>query len=204
MLMRILLLVLLLANVVYATWQAVRDDEVGSVRTVSRPAGERVVLLAELCLRAGPFENEEAAAGFLRAAAGFGYDGRLERQEGALIRQHWVLLMDADGENEEGLQSRLGEAGIESYRITEGELAAALSVGIFSTREAASVQLERVAALGLMPVVREVERPRNELWVQLSPLEGGELQPGALQKYLEQAARVDLEENVCEMIAPLD
>ena len=63
------------------------------------------------------------------------------------------------------LQARL----IDSYIITQGDLANGISLGIFPRSESADSVMQRLRGVGYEPQMRELSRAHRSFWVRVAP-----------------------------------
>lgn len=213
--MRVVVVLLLLANLSYAGWYFLAGQEAGSatmVRSPSRPAPQTLQLLSEtagtmpvsppVCLEIRGFRNSEDSDGFVRTVRQMGYESELNPRQVADLPHFWVLMPPPVSPGEDEVVGLLLENAIDHYVISGGELDQGVSLGIFPTRESARMQQERVAKLGLVVEIREIQRSRTELRVELWAGDDMVTEAGPLQEYLDNRPELQVSEKLCETIAP--
>ena len=99
------------------------------------------------CVVLGPFSSaEEAAAAAARITAAGGQAA--VEQEPTTATKHMVYVEPASSERAAATLEALAARSIDAYVIPSGPRRNGISVGVFSKRELAEAQRERVAALG--------------------------------------------------------
>ncbi len=99
------------------------------------------------CVVLGPFSSaEEAAAAAARITAAGGQAA--VEQEPTAATKHMVYVEPASSERAAATLEALAARSIDAYVIPSGPRRNGISVGVFSKRELAEAQRERVAALG--------------------------------------------------------
>ena len=99
------------------------------------------------CVVLGPFSSaEEAAAAAARITAAGGQAA--VEQEPTAATKHMVYVEPASSERAAATLEALAAHSIDAYVIPSGPRRNGISVGVFSKRELAEAQRERVAALG--------------------------------------------------------
>ncbi|MCY1350115.1 Sporulation related domain protein [compost metagenome] len=83
---------------------------------------------------------------------------------------YWVYLPPLASRQASLWQLReLQARKIDSYIITEGDLADGISLGIFQRQDSAESVAERLRAAGYEALIRELPRARRDYWVQIAP-----------------------------------
>ena len=175
--LRILVLVLALANLVAFLWlqrertaqrmaQAPLPPDVPRLRLLVEEEG-RERLSAAAC-RAVALAARERARALARTARAAGLEAAVARAQAQQVTGYWVYLPpfpDRDAARE--AVRRLAEAGVRDVQVLGGRRANAVSLGLFRNRALAERRREQAAALGYEPVIepraRVVERWRVEL-----------------------------------------
>jgi hypothetical protein len=84
-------------------------------------------------------------------------------------KDYWVYLPPFGSRDAALRQFReLQARGLDSYLITQGDLANGVSLGIFSSKDSADSLLERIRAMGYGAELRELIRERRDHWVYVS------------------------------------
>lgn len=222
--MRRLLILLLMANLLYALWNGLRPTaQEDVVVTAALPGEERgLVLLSELdhvealvmenvrplvCFSIGPFDDEQSlqafASGHLTA-----YAWQMQQEQTELPSMHRVYL-PAPGSREQALEqlSVVRQAiegaglGIDSYLVTSGNLDNAVSLGLF-VEEANALSVRRqMDELG-MPVQMQLEgRSRNFYSILIETYEDSDFIQETDLGSTPSSSGLAISEKLCEMIA---
>ncbi|ROR34977.1 SPOR domain-containing protein [Inmirania thermothiophila] len=120
-----------------------------------------------LCVELGPFPGEAAARAAVTRLQGEGAATALVMREVALPPYHWVMVPPAPTEAEARRTLRALQArGVDSFIVTRGAHARAVSLGLFSRRETAEEVKRRVERLGHPVVIVPRERRGRRPFVQ--------------------------------------
>lgn len=216
--MRRLALALLMFNILYALWAALRPPPEPAASD-SRPAGESLVLLQEIarpvpafqqaprrCAALGPFASERE----LRAFAEVHLPGRVwqigvdEQALPALYRVYVppdaqvggaaLLASVRDVMNSAGV-------GIDSYLVVGGDLDGVVSLGLFAEQDNARRVYDQISPLGVEVEMQVEERIRNLYSIVFRADEDSDfIQESAAALYALDAS-AGITEKLCEMIA---
>jgi len=193
--MRWILLLLLLLNAFYYVWhqqqaplrakevapasgyQAARKD----IRLLSEsdapPArGESAAAVdapppdAAVCLFLGSFEEEAKAKVVEQRLLSLDIQAEVRSVDAAAGVEYWVYLPPLASRQASLRQLReLQARRIDSYIITQGELANGISLGIFPRSDSADSVVQRLRDVGYEPQVRELSRAHRNFWVRVAP-----------------------------------
>ena len=183
----------------------VSDDDIATVRTavesgtaalvqVAQEFVEQAleiaesVLATESCWLAGPLDQTAVREAVTGALATQGIQLKLVLQRVAAAPDYWVYLpVEGGGQQPLLLAAELREKGIDSYAITQGQLAGDLSLGLFRNEEHADSLMSRVRAQAYVPEIYQRPRSREQAWAALREVElaalGWEVEAGALTAY---------------------
>lgn len=182
--MRWVFFCLLILNVVYLVWNLV-SSAVPVRSAVQAPAMSEasLTLLREagvdsrfsslqsgekstLCVTLGPWSEPGPAQKQLAALAGQGYAGQAEPVEVSRDRLHWVYL-PAYPSRDDALKvlRELQGRGVDSFIVSEGADANAISLGYFSSPESARGLTVKMQTAGYSAQTRETERVELEFWL---------------------------------------
>jgi len=174
--LRILVLVLALANVVAFLWLQRERAARQAAEAPLPPDVPRLRLLAEArrpeaaarACRAVAVAGRDRARALARSARAAGLEAELGRVEAREVTGYWVYLPPfPDREAAREAVRRLAEAGVRDVQVLGGRRANAVSLGLFRNRALAERRRQQAAALGYEPVVepraRRAERWRVEL-----------------------------------------
>lgn len=194
--MRWVLLLLLLLNAFYYIWHQqqapLRAKEVAPVESYQ---GERkdIRLLSEAgstapaatakaeperdrsaeaaaCLYLGSFVQEAQAEEVEQRLLSLDIKAQVRSVDAAAGVEFWVYLDPLASRQASLRQLReLQARNVDSYIITQGELANGISLGIFPRRDSAEVVLQRLRDAGYEPKIRELPRAHRSFWVRVAP-----------------------------------
>ena len=191
--MRWILLLLLLLNAFYYVWhqqqaplrakevapaaayQTARKDiqllseaDASGARVQAPPAAAPVE--AAVCLFLGSFEQEERARVVEQRLLSLDIEADVRSVDAAAGVEYWVYLPPLSSRQASLRQLReLQARRIDSYIITQGELANGISLGIFPRSDSAASVMQRLRNAGYEPQVRELSRAHRSFWVRVSP-----------------------------------
>lgn len=151
------------------------------------PGADRLVLREELgsaaarnelpgdeCWRVGPFGEQVSAKQLKMRLEERGFAVRLEEVGKTIATDYWVYLpasgMAAEGETK---LEQFKAAGIDHFRIVEGEMKGGISFGVFARREGAEHKLGELREQGVSAALTERPRLRTELWASFEARQGG-------------------------------
>lgn len=188
--MRWVFLLLLLLNVGLFTWQHRLVPRAGGelALVAAQPeakASQSLRLLSEAevptnsapavngevarCLVLGGFEVIERARQLEQRLLSLDITARLVAIEASFGSDHWVFIPPLASRQASLRQLReLQARRIDSYLITEGELANGILLGVFPRLETAEGVAEKLRAAGYAPQVRELPRIYQEHWVRVA------------------------------------
>ena len=193
--MRWILLLLILLNAFYYIWHQqqapLRAKEVAPVEPYQ---GERkdIRLLSEggpaahflaskveskgggeeaaACLYLGGFEREAQAREVEQRLLSLDIKVRLRSVDAAAGVEFWVYLEPLASRQASLRQLReLQARNVDSYIITQGDLANGISLGIFPRKDSAEVVVQRLRDAGYESKIRELSRAHRSFWVQVAP-----------------------------------
>ncbi len=191
--MRWILLLLLLLNAFYYVWHqqqaplrakeiapaaayqtARKDIQLLSEADVSSARAQTPVSVAPVeaaaCLFLGSFEQEERARVVEQRLLSLDIRADVRSVDAAAGVEYWVYLPPLASRQASLRQLReLQARRIDSYIITQGELANGISLGIFPRNESANSVMQRLRAVGYEPQLRELSRAHRSFWVRVSP-----------------------------------
>ena len=122
------------------------------------------------CVVLGPFSSaEEAAAAAARITAAGGQAA--VEQEPTAATKHMVYVAPASSERAAATLEALAARSIDAYVIPSGPRRNGISVGVFSKRELAEAQRERVAALGYDVAVHPRGQGAHRVVASQAPLD---------------------------------
>lgn len=195
--MRWILLLLILLNAFYYVWhqqqaplrakevepatayQAARKDirllsEAGSppVRapSFSSAPAENSPPEAAVCLFLGSFDGQTQAEVVEQRLLSLDIRADVRSIDAAAGVEFWVYLPPLASRQASLRQLReLQARRIDSYIITQGELANGISLGIFPRSDSAGSVMQRLREVGYEPQMRELSRAHRSFWVRVAP-----------------------------------
>lgn len=185
--MRSVFLFLLLLNVLYALWQ-LQDDravkalyeaadqslqELPFTPVVPEPLSQEAGGAPEptssrLCVNLGVFNTRAEAAQLRQRLLALSVQSAVIAQDVAGTLDYWLVL-SVQGDKRDALSrlNALQERGIDSFLITQGELAGNISLGIFSREDYALARQAQLQALGYVAEIEVLEKISSEYLVQV-------------------------------------
>lgn len=190
--MRWFFLFLLALNVFYYVWHQqqapLRPKEVAplslfhseqkNIRLLSesseapqrRQVDEKPTAPASACLFLGSFPAEERARLLAQRLISLDVQASVQTVDAAAGMDYWVYLPPLASRQASLWQLReLQARKIDSYIITEGDLADGISLGIFQRKDSADSIVERLKSAGYDALIRELARSQHDYWVQVAP-----------------------------------
>ncbi|RIA20380.1 hypothetical protein DFO61_3983 [Ectopseudomonas oleovorans] len=193
--MRWILLLLILLNAFYYVWhqqqaplrakevepatayQAARKDirllseaESPRVRASSPVPVENSVPEAAVCLFLGSFDGQTQAEVVEQRLLSLDIRADVRSIDAAAGVEYWVYLPPLASRQASLRQLReLQARRIDSYIITQGELANGISLGIFPRSDSAGSVMQRLREVGYEPQMRELSRAHRSFWVRVAP-----------------------------------
>ena len=188
--MRWMFLLLVVLNLFYYVWHQqqapMRAKEVAPLSLL--PQGKRDIhLLSEsdvsarresvtaqapeaVCLFLGGFEQESAAAVVEQRLISLDIRSRVQSVDAAAGVDYWVYLPPLASRQASLRQLKeLQARKIDSYIITQGELANGISLGIFPRSDSAESVTQRLRDAGYEPSLKELSRAHRSYWVRIAP-----------------------------------
>ncbi|MBQ0794320.1 MAG: hypothetical protein KBT81_17375 [Oleispira antarctica] len=187
--MRWVFLSLVSLNLLVMVWFW-RDQVSTSVERVSEPEqkGESLVLLSELdssdisykevisktnqttsrrCYSVGPLADSIDAKHLKVRAEALGFSSELRGLATGTSIEHWVHIPPQPNRQQSlRLLRELQGRGIDSYIITQGDLAEGISLGLFRNADSARNLTNKMRGLDYNVVIKEVSRGEKELWLE--------------------------------------
>lgn len=188
--MRWIFLLLVVLNLFYYVWHQqqaplrvneiepapVAQGEKGDIRLLSEsqaPVRRPVQASQEqeaVCLFLGSFERESDAGVVEQRLLSLDIRSRVQSVDAVGGVDFWVYLAPLASRQASLRQLReLQARRIDSYIITEGDLANGISLGIFPRSDSAESVMQRLRAAGYEPAMRELPRAQRSYWVRVAP-----------------------------------
>lgn len=124
---------------------------------------------AARCLVLGGFEAVERVRQLEQRLLSLDIAVRLVVTESSIGADQWVYIPPLSSRQASQRQLReLQTRGIDSYLITEGELANGILLGVFPRLEVAVALADKLRTAGYAPLVRELPRIYQEYWLRVA------------------------------------
>ncbi|WP_161867913.1 SPOR domain-containing protein [Pseudomonas yangonensis] len=125
---------------------------------------------AAVCLFLGSFEEEARARVVEQRLLSLDIQAEVRSIDAAAGVEYWVYLPPLASRQASLRQLReLQARRIDSYIITQGELANGISLGIFPRKDSANSVMQRLRDVGYEPQIRELSRAHRSFWVRVAP-----------------------------------
>lgn len=124
-----------------------------------------------LCWAVGPYAVKLDAKHVYARMVALDIPSKVESQSVLVKQEYWVYL--APFANKKQALRKLKELQkrkVDSFVITEGELANGISLGLFGKRSSVERLLKKLAHKNIKAKVKELQRKRNQYWV-MSPVD---------------------------------
>tara|TARA_R110000868_G_scaffold333645_1_gene594423 strand:- start:73 stop:744 length:672 start_codon:yes stop_codon:yes gene_type:complete len=123
-----------------------------------------------VCLFLGSFELMADASAVEQRLLSLDIQSRVQSMDAAAGVDYWVYLLPLASRQASLRQLReLQARKIDSYIITQGDLANGISLGIFPRSDSAQSVMQRLRDAGYEPSLRELTRAHRSFWVRISP-----------------------------------
>lgn len=201
--MRLVVLVLVFANLAYFAWGSWHASQVGywlprEDTAYQQVSGERLLLLAEReevatrddvpvpssltvarqCLSVGPFASEVTLAQWQQRLLSHGVSSVVRAEQSSAAKDYWVHippLPSTDGAMR--LLRELQAQRIDSFVITQGDLANGISLGLFAHRETALSVMSRLKDAGYHVAMRPLPTVPERWWLEMDATAEAGLEP---------------------------
>ena len=193
--MRLAVIVLVFANLAYFAWGSWQASQVGywlprEDTAYQQVSGERLLLLAEReevaskplddvpvpssltvtrqCLSVGPFASEVALAQWQQRLLSHGVSSGLRAEQSDAHQDYWVHIPPLPStEGAMRLLRELQAQRIDSFVITQGDLANGISLGLFAQRETALSVMSRLKDAGYNVAMRPLPAAPERWWLEI-------------------------------------
>lgn len=156
----------------------------------------------QLCTLVGAFPALLEAEYFVEHLGALEISGAVQQMEVPGESAFWVYL-PAEVSKKKALRllHELQGKKIDSYVIPKGDLANGISLGLFSSIDAAAARQSEILAQGYPAEVEEMERTYEEIWVVLEPVEAEKIDEDLWKKLLDKETALELRQNFCPGVA---
>jgi len=167
-------------------WRA-QGVETNELRPAQEQQGDKLVLISELqpelltykesaatesiggarCYSVGPLKDKIDAKHIQVRAEALGFEAKMRALATGSQVEHWVHVPPlADRSAALQLLREMHQRKIDSYVVTQGELAEGISLGLFRNKESATNLMLKMNELGYGVEIKEVVRGAKELWLE--------------------------------------
>ena len=156
---------------------------------------------ADTCAFIGSFASDDAVNTAQRRLQSLEISTRIESVEIPDEPLWWVYVPPASSASEAQRQlARLSERQIESFLVTQGEFANAISLGYFRSRSNAVGLNEQYNAEGIESSVREIQRFNNRFWLVAEPEAASLVGESSLRALREATPDIELRRDRCDWL----
>lgn len=121
------------------------------------------------CYSVGPFKDEDDAKYLSVRAEALGFESEMRSLATGGTTESWVHIPPlANRQQSLQLLRELQGRDIDSYIITQGELAEGISLGLFKNQTSAQNLMKKMRAMGYKVIIKEVLRGEKELWLEFT------------------------------------
>ena len=151
-------------------------------KTPSEPTQKQVSKIATAnvsgkeCLTLGPFNSTEEADQVQQRLFSLGISSRERAEENNQAADYWVHIPPLPSRDAAiRLLRELQAQNIDSFVITQGELANGISLGLFSKQDSAKKVSRRLMAAGYSVEVKSLSRVPERWWLEMDAAEENKL-----------------------------
>lgn len=145
-------------------------DEHDRARVRQAGDGEAMRTVDDSCLFFGSFQLEDGARKLQQRLVALDIDAQVRTLDAAAGLDYWVYLAPMASRQASLRQLKeLQARKIDSYIITQGDLANGISLGIFPRSDSAESVIQRLRDAGYQPLLRELPRAQRSYWVRVAP-----------------------------------
>lgn len=222
--MRWLFLLLLVLNLFYYVWHQqqapLRVKEVQSfslyqgakqnIRLVSEADVDRAAVNSAMisgggsavCLYLGSFEDERVARALEQRLLSLDIQSQVQTVDATAGVDYWVYLAPLASRQASLRQLKeLQARKIDSYIISQGDLANGISLGMFPRSDSAEGVMQRLREAGYEPMLRELTRAHRAYWVRIAPESRRLAGDGLLEGLARDFERLEHQLMPCEGVA---
>jgi len=173
--MRVILLLLVLANLLFFAWANWIDRPAPRVRMAPVPAlqlasasAARARGAAERCRSLGPYADESGAAAATATLTRRGISAHTRRVDATASDGYWVYIVAPEPALQQRVLQQLARAGVRDAAVVANDAAGArVSAGVFSEQQGAEARAAAVRRAGLEPVLEARHKTTSAWWLDL-------------------------------------
>jgi len=159
---------------------------------------------SNICWLIGPFNEEVSGKQVVGRLAAMDITLRLQTVEVPGKPDYWVYIKPQDTRKRAiSLLRELQAKKIDSYVITQGELADGISLGFFTQKDRADAVYKARIKDGYEPIIKVVPRTHKEIWAVFDRGEHGKMSEVLWQKIKEGNKGLERRKNYCDKIASM-
>ncbi len=146
------------------------DDQIALSNVVDNPIRQdQTVIDSADCVAVGPFTDVFTGQSALEQISALEISATLKAVDVATGDSDYRVLIPPASSPEEAFRKlrELQASDVDSYVITQGELALGISLGVFSTSDGAELLQSRLANIGYEAEIIEIERQSRSYWIEL-------------------------------------
>jgi hypothetical protein len=174
--MRVIFLLLVLANLLFFGWASWVDRPEPRVRAAaSVPAlqlapgsAARAAAGPTHCRSLGPYADEAGATAAGAVLARRGMVLRSRRVNATAADGYWVYIAAADPRQQQQALKRLARAGVRDAAVVADDTGGRVSAGIFTEQQGAEERAAAVRRAGLEPVLEARQKTTSAWWLDLT------------------------------------
>jgi hypothetical protein len=179
---------------------AVAEQELGPAKSIPEDSELTTPPVEKQCRTLGVFEKRSEAELISVQLRALGLNPEISAETSNSQAGFWVLIpARANRAEAVATAKNLEEAGVtDIWRFTSGELAHAISLGLFTDLERAQARREQIASLGFAPQVRPRFRQQTNYWVSYSFIGETPMSKGKWQELLRIEPQMERKTTSCE------
>ena len=171
----------------------------------SQPAAQKIEEEGQQCMLVGPFPSSQKADQLQQRLFSLGISSRERSDTENLTYDHWVHIPPLSGrEAAIRLLRELQGQEIDSFVITQGELANGISLGLFSKEDSANKVSSRLLQAGYETRIKKLARQPQAFWLELTEDHAEKLTTAMLEELVEEYNELKILEKNCKGIASGD
>ncbi|MRI32997.1 sporulation protein [Endozoicomonas sp. OPT23] len=155
---------------------AAKPKSIVSVTASKKEQTETKVHNARQCLVLGPFRTAKKADQLQQRLFSLGLSSRERSDNEAAGEDYWVHIPPlANRQAAIRLLRELQGQGIDSFVITQGELANGISLGLFTKQKSANQVSRRLLEAGYETAIKKLKRNPKVFWLEMEAGKAGDL-----------------------------
>ncbi len=145
---------------------AVREEKQAVLASEGIVLDEARLVVEKLCVRLGPFDQETETFDMIRELGKSGHETSLDVNRTHEQSGYWVLI-PAGSDDPDFLIANLEFAGVDDvWRFSKGELAGAVSLGLYSDRVRAGQRRDELTEKGFNAEIQPRQLEQLSFWIE--------------------------------------